>query len=89
MTLSRTDNTRPIRIQEEDGARGPFRLRWNRRFGFTSCDPGKHWGGSWRGIKQYNKEYWGRVRAAERVALGRGEEPEPARTRHSSRWELY
>lgn len=39
--------------------------------------------------KKGRKEYWGAQRTAERNALNGGRTPEPSRTRHSVRWDLF
>lgn len=46
-------------------------------------------GGTWRGIKEWNRRYWGRQRTAERNALRSGREPVPSRPRHDSKWDMY
>lgn len=76
----------PIDLQEEDGACGPYNTRFMRRLGVYSPRSGNRWGGTWEGLSGRTRAYWGSVRAAERAALARGEEPEPARTRRSAKW---
>lgn len=42
-----------------------------------------------RSKQRYVRRYWASERNRVRMALGRGEEPEPSRTRSSVDWDLY
>lgn len=67
--MSRTDNTMPTRIQEEDGRY----WTWNA-------------GGSYAGIGKDCNYPERQARQRVRLALLRGEEPEPTRHRHGVKW---
>jgi hypothetical protein len=69
--MSRTDNTMPWRLQEEDGKT----LCWNV-------------GGSYARIGRDCNIYERRARQRVRLALLKGEEPEPTRHRGHAKW-LY
>ncbi len=72
--MSRTDNTMPWRIQKED------RPTWT------------HWlayGGSYAGIGQDCNYPERQARQRVRLALLRGEEPEPTRHRHGAKWRYW
>lgn len=86
--MSRTDKDRPIRIQEGDGADGPYSLSFMAIFG-PACRTGKIWGGAYARIGRRTRYYWKSERQRERIALARGREPEPARPRHREKWRYW
>ena len=72
--MSRTDNTMPYRIQKQD------RPEWTHFM---------HYGGSMAGIGRYANRRERTARQRTRLALRRGEHPEPTRHRGSARWDYY
>jgi len=66
--MSRTDNTMPRHLQEEDGKLWP------------------HVGGSYAGIGKDTRYEEKRARQRARLALLRGEEPDPIRHRSNAKW---
>lgn len=69
--MSRTDNTMPIHLQEEDGRQWP------------------HLGGGYKGIGEDCHYPERQARQRVRLALLRGEEPEPTRHRHGAKYMYY
>lgn len=45
--------------------------------------------GESRAKQSHRRQYWAKERNRARMALRKGEEPEPSRTRHSIRWYLH
>lgn len=72
--MSRTDNTMPYRIQKED------RPAWT---GFM------HYGGSFARIGRDCRFWEKSARQRVRLALARGEEPEPTRHRGGAKYDSY
>ncbi len=70
--MSRTDNTMPIRIQEEDGRDAMWTA-----------------GGVYAGIGKHARYEEKSARQKVRLALVRGEEPEPTRHRHGVKWRWW
>jgi hypothetical protein len=69
--MSRTDNTLPYRIQREDR---PAWTHW------------LHYGGSYARIGKDTRYEEKRARQRTRLALSRGDEPEPTRHRGNAKW---
>lgn len=77
--MSRTDNTRPIRIQIED-----LKIqRSDRKYP-------QYWGGCYEGIgRKFLRKWWRADRRRVNMDLAKGIEPEPSRPRNFCRWDYY
>lgn len=76
--MSRTDNTRPIKIQEDD-------LKYNRSRRYP-----QHWGGCYEGIgRKYLRKWWRAERRKVNMAMHKMVEPEPSRHRHFCKWDYW
>ena len=75
--MSRTDNTLPWQMREEDRPSLP----WTRILNTESrVRPFK---------SRLRRSFWKRERQDARIALARQEQPEPSRTRNSMEWDLW
>lgn len=74
--MSRTDNTMPYKIQEEDA-------RYSRK---RYPD---HIGGIYKGINKYLRKWWRADRRQVHVDLHMGREPEPTRPRNFCKWDYW
>ncbi|MFD9950791.1 hypothetical protein ACFWYW_58515 [Nonomuraea sp. NPDC059023] len=72
--MSRTDNTMPYRIQKEDRPAWTHFMRY---------------GGAFAGIGEDCRFYEKRARQRTRLALLRGEEPEPTRHRGQAKYDFW
>ncbi|MFD9950875.1 hypothetical protein ACFWYW_59185 [Nonomuraea sp. NPDC059023] len=72
--MSRTDNTMPYWIQREDR---PAWTHW------------MHYGGCFSGIEDFARFYEKRARQQTRLALLRGEEPEPTQPRGQAKYDFF